>query len=72
MTTYKFHLPWYCPECKIHGRVYFNDGIDIWLIMDKISENHRKASPTCTIWWSYIKIGEQNDTVSDTVKSNTR
>lgn len=60
MTIYKFHLPWFCPECKAYGRVYFNDGIDIWLVMDKVADNHKRASPDCLIWWSNIKLGEQD------------
>lgn len=68
MGTYKFIFPWCCPECGEHGRVYFNDGIDIWLVIDKITKNHSKASPECTIWWSYLKAGEQH--IQDSVKTN--
>jgi hypothetical protein len=68
MTHYKFLMPWFCPECKIHGRVYFNDGIDIMCVVDKVIENHKRMSPECQLWWSQLKLGEMN--VQDTVKEN--
>jgi len=61
MTLYKYKIPWFCPKCKQSGNVYFLNGIGIWLVMDKIADNHKKASPTCLIWWSDIKLGEQDD-----------
>ena len=71
MTEYKYRLPWHCPECKQRGNVWFNDGVDMWCIMDKIAQNHHKISPECELWWSFIKIGETNDTVSNPNESNT-
>ena len=68
--TYKYRLPWYCPECKETGNIYFDDEIDIWLPIQKIAENHEKASPHCELWWAHIKIGEKNDTVSNSNKRN--
>lgn len=60
MTSYKFNFPWYCPGCGVSGNIYFGDDVDIWLILQKIAENHSITSPTCEIWWSYLKTGVQN------------
>jgi hypothetical protein len=70
MTSYKYKIHWYCPECKKSGRVFFDDGIDIWCVVDKIIGNHHRMSPDCILWWSYIKLGEQQD-VQDTIKENS-
>jgi hypothetical protein len=60
MANPKYWFPWHCPYCHISGSVYFDDNIDVWLVIQKVTENHKKLSPACEIWWSYIKTGEEN------------
>jgi len=57
MLKNKYWFPWHCPECNTTGNIFFDDNVDIWLVIQKIAENHKRTSPMCECWWSFLKSG---------------